>query len=352
MQEIIFNWLTTLPYGHYLTNRLVQAGVVILLSIFLAWLVIYVFTKYFEKFAKNTKTKVDDLIVERTRKPLFYFILAYGLKIATNILNVNGVISKIVNSLMALVFIFILLRALDVIIETWGATFAKKTKSNIDDVLLPLFHKAARVVFIVIALMWLLKIWGIDIGPYLAGVGISGIVLGFALQDALKNIFGGITLILDKTYQIGDKVKLESGDVGTIHDIGLRSTKLITFDNEIVYIPNGYLANSRVQNYTRPTPKVKSQVMFGVEYGTDVQKVKDVVMKVMKQNKGVLSDPAPGVLFLEMGDSALSFKAFFWVEKWDQAFGVKLELTEAIYNALNKAKIGIPFPTQTVYVKK
>ena len=349
---MIVDWLNLIPYGHYLTNIYVQAIAVIILSIFLAWLVIFVFTKYFEKFAKNTKTKIDDLIVERTRKPLFYFILAYGLKLTVKILGLNGFVAKIVNSIMALVFIFILLRTLDVIIETWGATFAKKTKSNIDDVLLPLFHKAARVVFVIIALMWLLNIWGINITPYLAGVGISGIVLGLALQDALKNIFGGITLILDKTFQIGDKIKLESGDVGTVHDIGLRSTKLVTFDNEIIYIPNGYLANSRVQNYTRPTPKVKSQVMFGVEYGTDVQKVKKVVMKVMKKNELVLTDPEPGVLFLEMGNSSLQFKAFFWVDKWDQAFKVKLELTEAIYNILNKEKINIPFPTQTVYVKK
>ena len=79
---------------------------------------------------------------------------------------------------------------------------------------------------------------------------------------------------------------MESGEVGTIHDIGLRSTKLVNFDNEIIYVPNGYLANSRVQNYTRPSPKVRVSVDFGVEYGSDIEKVKKVVLNVVNKMEG------------------------------------------------------------------
>ncbi|NQV91271.1 mechanosensitive ion channel family protein [Candidatus Woesearchaeota archaeon] len=352
MREYITTFLSTLPYGIYLTNRFVQAGFIMIFSIILAKLLLFSFTKYFEKFAQKTKNKVDDLIIERTKKPLFYLILVYGLKLAILSLGINGIVQKTVNTLMAVVFVFILLRIFDIIIESWGLAFAKKTKSNIDDVLLPLFHKAARVVFVVITIMWVLSIWEINIAPYLAGVGISGIVLGLALQDTLKNIFGGITLVLDKTYIVGDKVKLESGDVGTIYDIGLRSTKIVTYDNEIIYIPNGYLSNSRVQNYTRPSPRVRTHVEFGVDYGTDIQKVKKVILNTLNNMEDILKDPEPVVAFLSMGDYALKFKASFWVDKWDQAYSKKLEATEKIYNALNKAKIGIPFPTHTIYMKK
>ncbi len=168
----------------------------------------------------------------------------------------------------------------------------------------------------------------------------------------MKNVFGGITLILDKNFEIGDKVKLESGELGEVLDIGLRSTKLRTYDNEVIYVPNGYLANSRILNYTRPTSKIRVGIAFGVEYGSKVKNVQKVVLKVIKGMKEVLKDPEPRVLFLEMGDSALSFKAFFWVENWKNAYSKKLEATEKIYDALNKAKIGIPLPTQSVYVKK
>ncbi|MEK6809500.1 MAG: mechanosensitive ion channel family protein, partial [Nanoarchaeota archaeon] len=159
------------------------------------------------------------------------------------------------------------------------------------------------------------------------------------------------SLLLDKSYQVGDKIQLESGEVGIIHDIGLRSTKLVNFDNEVIYIPNGYLANSRVLNYARPDPKVRTHVVFGVDYGSNVNKVRKTVMDVLTNIDGVLANPAPSIQFIEMGDFALKFKAHFWVGNWNEAYSKKLEATEKIYDALRKAKIGIPFPTQTVYLK-
>ncbi|MBU1644507.1 MAG: mechanosensitive ion channel family protein, partial [Nanoarchaeota archaeon] len=325
---------------------------ILITFVLLAKLVLFIFVHYFKKIASKTKTNVDDLIFERTEKPIFLLILAYGLKIAVLNLGVNEIVTKIINSIMALVFVLVIIRIFDIIIEAWGMTFAKKTKTNVDDVLMPLFQKGIRVIFFVIAVMWILHTWEINITPYLAGAGIAGLVLGMALQDSLKNIIGGVTLLLDKTYKVGDKVKLESGEVGIIHDIGLRSTKLLTFDNEAVYIPNGYLANSRVLNYTRPNPKVRVTVNFGVEYGNNIEKVRKVVLSVINKMEGILEEPAPSVQFLEMGNFSLSFAARFWVEKWDKSWDKKLEATQNIYDALNKAKINIPFPTQTIYLKK
>ncbi len=352
IKEQVLQWLSTFSFGDYFQNEYLFALAVILFFALAAKFLLFVFNLYLQKFATKTKTKVDDLIFGHTKKPLFYLVFMYGLKIAVFHLGFMGVTTKIIHSVMAVLFLLIVMRVIDVLIETWGLTIAKKTKTKVDEVLLPLLHKIGKAIYFIIAFLWVLKIWGIDITPYLAGVGISGLVLGFALQDTLKNVFGGMSLLMDKTYQIGDKVKLESGEVGIIHDIGLRSTKLVTYDNEALYIPNGYLANSRVLNYTRPTPAVKVTVLFGVEYGSTVENVRKVVLGVMAKMDDVEKDPAPVVQFLEMGDFALKFRAQFWVSHWDKAFGKKIEATEKIYDALNKAKIGIPFPTQTIYLKK
>ena len=179
-------------------------------------------------------------------------------------------------------------------------------------------------------------------------------LVGILTDGDVKNATPSDATTLDRFEMpsLMDKVKIESGEVGAIHDIGLRSTKLVTYDNEVIYIPNGYLANSRVQNYTRPSPKIRAHVSFGVEYGSDITQVQKVVLGILEKDKEILSDPEPTVQFLEMGDSALNFKAYFWVEKWGMAYGKKLEMTEAIYNGLNKAKIGIPFPTRTVHLVK
>ncbi len=353
MREFILNWFATLPYvGVYLQNKYIISLLILVFFAVAAKLLLFLFSKYLEAFATRTKTKFDDMLFEHTKRPLFYLLLAYGVKLALLNLGINGVVSKIVNSIMAVVFLYALLQGIDIVIETWAIAFSKKTKTKADDVLLPLFQKITKVLFVVIGLMWVLKIWSIDITPYLAGVGISGIILGLALQDSLKNVFGGISLLLDKTYRVGDKIQLESGEVGTIHDIGLRSTKLVNFDNEVMYVPNGYLANSRLLNYTHPDPKVRTRVFFAVEYGSDVDKVRSTVMKVLAGMEGVLKDPAPNVQFIEMGDFSLKFRANFWVETWSIAYDKKLEATEKIYNALNRAKIGIPFPTHTVYLRE
>ncbi|MBI2102986.1 mechanosensitive ion channel family protein [Candidatus Woesearchaeota archaeon] len=350
--DMVLETLSTFSFGAYFQNKYLFALAVIIFFALAAKLLLFIFNRYLQRFAAKTKTKFDDIIFDHTKRPLFYLILAYGFKVAVVHLGLIGVTFKVVNSVMAAVFLLVIMRVVDIIIDTWGFTIAKKTKTKVDEVVLPLFHKVGRVVYVIIVLLWILRIWDIDITPYLAGVGISGLILGLALQDSLKNVFGGVSLLLDKTYQIGDKIKLESGEVGVINDIGLRSTKLVTYDNEAIFVPNGYLANSRVLNYTRPTPSVKVTILFGVEYGTKVEKVKDVILTVLGKMEEVQKEPEPVVQFLEMGDFALKFRAQFWVDHWDKAFGKKVEATEKIYNALNKAKIGIPFPTQTVHLKK
>lgn len=362
MKETIFVWLGKIPYydliasNQYvvslLSNKYIVSLLILVAFLFLAKITQLIFIHIFQKFAAKTKTTIDDLIVEKIKKPLFLLILAFGLKLAILNIGFNEFVNKIVNSIMVLVIVLVIIRILDIFIDIWGIAFAKKTKTKIDDVLLPVFHKIVRIIFLVIAVMWILHSWEINITPYLAGAGIAGLILGMALQDSLKNILGGIMLLLDKTFKIGDKIKLESGELGTIHSIGLRSTKLMTYDNEVLYIPNGYLSNSRVLNYAKPSPIVRVTVNFGVEYGNNVEKVRTVVLGAVKKMKDVLDVPIPTVEFLEMGDFSLHFAARFWVKSWEYSTDKKIEATQKIYEALNKARISIPFPTHTVYLEK
>lgn len=351
MKEQIINWLGKLPFGSYLMNEYIISLIIFLMFIILGKLILFSFGKYLEKIASKTKTKVDDLIFEGIKNPVFYLAIIYGLKFSLLNLEINGLITKTINSLLALVFVLIISRALDIIIKTWGESFAKKTKTNLDEVLLPVFHRATKVIFIVVALLWVLNIWEINITPYLAGAGIIGLVLGMALQDSLKNVFGGVSLILDKNFKVGDPVRLESGELGTIKDIGLRSTKMLTYDHEVIFIPNGQLANMKIHNFVKPNTKVRKIVDFSVNYGTNPEKVKKIVLTALKGMKDIFDDPYMDVIMVNMGDSGIFFKARFWVD-WHNAYSKWVEATQVIYNALNQAGIGIPFPTRTIYMKK
>lgn len=351
MSEVALSFLQQFALHPPLQNQYIFSLAILLFFAVAAKVLLLTFNLYLRRMAHKTKTNIDDLLFKYTRKPLFYLVMAYGLKIALLNIDINGLATQLVTTLMAVVFIFILSRVLDVIIESWGYNFAKQTKTNIDEVLLPLFHRGSKIIFVIILLLWILHIWAIDITPYLAGVGISGIVLGLALQDSLKNVFGGVSLILDKSFNLGETIQLESGEIGKIQEMGLRSTKLVTPDNEIIFVPNGQLATMRIRNLAKPTPKLRKTVDFSVEYGVKIEKVKKLTLRAITAMAGVYDDPAPDVIFVEMGDSGLKFKARFWVD-WNKGYDKWVEATGVIYEALQKAKIGIPYPTRTVYIKR
>ncbi len=335
----------------YVPSPWAQAGIILVIFVVLAKIVQVVIDKIILHFTRKTKTTVDDIIIERTKRPLFYLVLAIGARTSLAVLGINSIIENIVESVGALFFIYILGVLLSTIVYSWGSALAKKTKIHVDDTLVPLLQRSVKVLFLVIALLWIMDIWNVNITPYLAGLGIGGLVLGLAFQDSLKNIFGGVSLIIDRNFNIGDPVKLESGEMGVIKDIGLRSTKLLTYNNELVFIPNGQLANMRITNFIAPNPRIRKIVEFSVVYGSDVGEVKDVVLKALKGIKDIYDDPYMDVVLTQMGESGLHLQARFWAD-WSNGYDKWVEATTAIYNALNKAKIEIPFPTRTVYMKK
>ncbi len=351
--------LDVLLQNPYLQNNYIQALVILLLVYIASKTLIFVIANVVHKITDRTRTKVDDVIIERTKGTWVHVLLFVGVRLAFAPLELGTGITEttvhILNSIIIILLTKIVVTMVDVFLDIWGKSWAKKTKSSIDDQLLPLVHSLSLAVFSLLGLMFLLQEWGIEITGLLAGVGVAGLALSFAIKDSLANIFGGISLVLDKTFKVGDKIKLQSGEMGIIQDIGLRSTKIRTFDNELLIVPNGQLANSRVVNYKLPDLSARIVIEFGVAYGTKIEKVKKVVVGTINKIKNVTKDDEskkPKVLFMNMGDSSLNFKAFFWVGDTGEMFATKEKATCMIYDALNKAKINIPFPTQTVHLKK
>jgi MscS family membrane protein len=302
--------------------------------------------------AKRTKTQIDDLIIKSISSIIFYVILILGFKIGIQHFEFETTIySSLVNSLFILIIIVMLLRIITNFTKHWLNEWAAKTESTADDRLVPLVEKILKAVTIILGLFFIFDTWNINLSPLLATAGVAGIAIGFAVRDSLANILGGLQLVLDKTFKVGDKIELESGEMGEILDIGIRSTKLRTFDNEVIYIPNGSLANTKIKNFTVPDLTVRVNVNFGVEYGSDPEQVRSIVLDAVKKIDTVIEQPESVVQFLNMGDSSLDFVARVWVKDYTEAYSTKLKVTNEIYIALNKANIGIPFPTRTIYTK-
>jgi small-conductance mechanosensitive channel len=321
-------------------------------SVLVAIVVKFVMRRILKPLAKKTKTKIDDLIIKSISSIVFYLVLLLGFKIGIQHFQFETAIySSIVNTLLVLIIMIMILRIITSFSMHWIKDWAMKTESTADDRLIPLVAKILKTVTIVLGFFFIFDTWNINISPLLATAGIAGIAIGFAVRDSLANILGGIQLVLDKTFKVGDKIQLDSGETGTILDIGIRSTKLRTYDNEVIYIPNGSLANTKIKNFTVPDLSVRVNVNFGVEYGSDPEQVRNVVLEAVKKIETVLENPEPVVQFLNMSDFSLDFVARVWVQSYTEAYSTKLETTEVIYKGLNKANIGIPFPTRTLYTK-
>ncbi len=334
-------------------NLYLRFVLILIISFIVAYLVKVIIRKVLSPLAKRTKTKIDDLIIRNTASIIFYIIIVIGFKIGFQHFKFEAKIySSLIDSLLILVISILAFKIIHNLSQHWLKEWAFKTKSTADDRLIPLIEKIVKAIVVILAVIFIFDAWNINIGPLLTTAGIAGIAVALAVKEFLANILGGVQLVLDKTFKVGDKVQLESGEVGVILDIGLRTTKLKTYDNEVIYIPNSYLANSKIKNYTQPDLSIRVNVEFGVEYGSDTEKVKQVVLEAIKKIDTVLEDPKPEVLFVKMSDFSLDFIARAWVGSYTDAYSTWVKLTNAIYNALNRANIGIPFPTRTIYMKQ
>ena len=337
-------------------NKYIHSVIILVVFFVMSELMVFLSQKIFLRLTRKTKTKIDDLIVAKTNRPISFIIILVGLRLAIiphpirpDILNL---IEHVISTLTIAVVTYIVTIIFDILISNWGHKFASKTESKVDDEIVSLFQKFSRITVSFIGLIFILDIWGIKVGPLLASLGIAGIAVAFALQSTLGNIFGGISLIVDRSITVDDFIKLDDGTEGFVKDIGLRSTKIKTLDGDLVILPNGKLSESKIYNYHKPLPTTRATVKFSVKYGSDADKVRKIVLKELDDLKIVLKNPAPKVIFSEMGDYALKFKAFFWVSSIEKKLEAKEEAVAAIYNALNKNKIVIPFPTKIVYLKK
>ncbi len=343
-------------FEQYIANDYIRATIIFLVLIFALRIVVSILEKLVLRLVSKTKTDLDDIIMKRSSVPITLILLLVSVGIALNEITLDAALMARIDSLLyslGVVFIaYLIYVVIDVaIFEVWKKV-SKKAKIDIGESLGSLIHGALKIILIILAILYILHIWGIDIVPLLGALGIAGLAIALALQPVLSNIFSGVSIIMDKSVRVGDLVYLEGEAKGRIKKIGLRSTRLVTFDNELIIIPNTKLAEGTIQNIALPEPKSRVVIPFGVAYGTDIDKVKKIVMKEIKSVKGVLDDPEPNVSFREMADSSLNFKAYFYVPHFGERFAATDEANTKIYNALNKAGIEIPFPQMDVHVKK
>jgi len=338
----------------YFSNDYLFAAIVLLAFLVFGYILSIIYKYVFLLISKRTDTDIDDIIVKKARNPILSFVVIIGIKALIAALELYGStidnIGKMLDSVLILIFAYLIIIIFDTLVQGTKSKWKKRTHSKYGDTILPIVEKVAFIFLLVIAVIAVLDVWGIEIAPFLAGLGIAGLAVGLAVQDSLKDFVGGINLILDNTYKVGDKVKLDSGETGKIYSISIRSTRIKTYDNNVIIIPNHVMADSKIINYAQPMSLERGEVPFGVIYGSNVEKTKEIALKAVMGIDTIIDDPPPSVEFLELADFSLNFRALFWLKNYEDKWDTERLVVQRIYDNLNKEGIEFAFPTRTIHI--
>jgi len=221
------------------------------------------------------------------------------------------------------------------------------SKLNLSDLLKRFFVNIVRKVVLLVGLMIALESLGVSTGPILAGVGVVGFVIGFALQDTLGNFAAGIMILIYRPYDIGNVITA-AGETGKVDSMSLVSTTILTPDNQKLIIPNSSIWGGTIRNITAQSTR-RVDMMIGVGYGDDLDKTQEVLMEVISAHELVLKDPAPVVKVTNLGESSVDFAVRPWSKTGDY-WDVYWDLTKTIKQRLDKEGISIPFPQRDLHL--
>lgn len=199
----------------------------------------------------------------------------------------------------------------------------------------------------VMLIISVLTMLGVAMTSFIAILGAAGLAVGLALSGTLQNFAGGVMILLFKPFKVGDFIDAQ-GYMGTVKEIQIFNTILKTPDNKTVIIPNGGLATSSMVNFSTE-PQRRVDWTFGIAYGDDAEKAKEVIMDLMKADQRILADPEPFVAIVELADSSVNFATRAWVNAGDY-WGVFFDMNQKVYETFPKKGLNIPFPQMDVHM--
>ncbi len=234
------------------------------------------------------------------------------------------------------------------IIKTLSKTFNKVLeKRKVDPSLLPFLKSLFYNILFVLLILSVLTSVGIEVTSFIAILGAAGLAIGLALQGTLQNFAGGVILLTLRPFKVGDYID-GGGHAGSVREISIFNTVLMTPDNKKIIIPNGGLSNSSITNYSAEDTR-RVDLTFGIGYDDDIKKAKELLDTIVTSDERILKEPAHQIAVSELADSSVNFVVRPWVKAPDY-WGVYFDLQEKVKLEFDKADISIPFPQRDVHI--
>jgi MscS family membrane protein len=343
-----------------LANPLLTAALLFVGSLAVGWIIKRFLETFGRKIIVMTKSDLDDIIVEIVVDRIKWIAVVAGAYLGseelirgtevTNVLGRQwlGYAQGIIFVCFVCVLSVVLIRIADASVRYAMERQAKRTSSRLNEALLPLTNRLINILIVLIALIVILHHFGQDVSSLVVSLGVGSLAIALAAQETIANMIGGFLIITDRPFRVGDRIRLPSGEAGDVQEIGVRTTKILDFDNNLIISPNADLIKGRIINYSYPTTQIKFTVDVNVAYGADIERVKSIITSLALQHADVLKTPAPGVSLTAFGDSSLNFQLNGRTDDFRKKFAIETALREQIYHAFSDNGIQFARPVRVV----
>ncbi len=333
---------------------LIGIGIFLIFLIFRG-IISKVIIKKLDNIAKRTSNKLDDTFVKAMEGPARFLPIVLGFFIASYYMsfsNESRVVVDTINRTLITIFIFWVIHQ---VIEPISYIL-----SGLDKVLtrelIGWIIKSLKILIFILGLAAVLELWGIKIGPIIAGLGLFGVAVALGAQDLFKNLISGILVLVEKRFKIGDWILVEGIIEGIVEKIGFRSTVIRKFDKSIAIIPNFQFAENAVVNVSQTTNWIISWVI-NLQYDTTVDQLKTIRNEIedyIKKNEDYKPELGYAVRVDKFADSSIDMyiRCFTKTDEWDEWLAVKERLAIQIKQIVEKKGASFAFPSQSIYVEK
>lgn len=343
--------------GFYLWQYL-HLFLLVLMALVAGWLAQKILADQVVRVARRFEIHMTAKVVRRTRGPLTWAaggaVFLWGIPDLQLGVRASEVLLIGARALLSFSVIIIAIRLVDVATDFF-VQHAARTESKLDDQLIPLVSRAAKVTIFLLGVVFVLENLGVDVGSLLAGLGLGGLAFALAAKDTVENLFGSITIFTDRPFQIGDWIVVDGSIEGVVEEVGFRSTRIRTFYKSLVSVPNAKVANSKIDNMGQ-RPYRRQTATLGVRYDTPVERLDTFVKRVeqsLRDNPKVW-DGVLEVHFTGFGASALEIMLYFFLDvpDWHTELAERAKAYMRIMQIAEELGVEFAFPSQSLYIEQ
>jgi len=347
------DWTNT---NEWMNHPAIQALVIVVAAAGFAWIFDLFIKSIGTKVLSRTKTNLDKEIIETLRKPIKRSILIEGIWQGINHLDPPDAVRYAAGGILASWAVLLWTGAAFKLVGMALSYLSSHQDmfSAVNTRTMPVFEMLGKGLVVAACVYFLMISWNFDVTGWLASAGIVGVAVGFGAKDTMANLFAGVSILADAPYKLGDFLRLDTGERGRVTEIGLRSTRMLTADDFEIIIPNSHMANAKIINESGgPEEAERCSCKVGVAYGSDIDRVREVLLDVAKSIPDVLQDDPrrkASVHFTQMGESSLDFQLLCWIHQPELLAAVTDAMNSAVYKRLQAEGIEIPYPKRDVYI--